>query len=209
MTIRVISADDHDAVIAGVAGLLEVAGNIEVVGSARSPSQLMEVLQTLPCDVLVTDFSMPYDQRSDGIQMIEQIRRLYPRVAIVVLTMISNVVVLNAILKHGVLGLCDKAASVDDIADAVRSAARGDVFLSESFRKVIESTVDAAGQPLSAREAEVVRLFGEGLSIAEIASQLNRSKQTVSRQKRDAMAKLGLESDGQLASYARSVGFSP
>jgi two-component system capsular synthesis response regulator RcsB len=208
MTIRVIAVDDHDAVIAGVKGLLEREPNIKIVGTAKGPTQLMDILTDLECDVLFTDLSMPRDGRPDGIQMIELIRRQYPRVAVVVLTMLTNPVTLRAALKCGVIGLCDKASVGEDLVEAARCAAGGRTFLSKCFSDVLEDAA-ATDETLSPHEAEVVRLFGEGLSVADIAVRLVRSKQTISRQKRDAMRKLGLDSDGQLIAYARSAGFSP
>jgi two-component system capsular synthesis response regulator RcsB len=209
VTIRVVLADDHDAVIVGLTSLLKREPDIEVVGTANGPTQLMDILRTVECDVLFTDLSMPRDGLPDGIQMIEQVRRQHPEVAIVVLTMVVNAVTLKAALRSGVTGLCDKAAASDDIVEAARSAVQGRIFLSAPFQGFLDDATEGSGTSLSPHEAEVVRLFGEGLSIAEIAMQLNRSKQTVSRQKRDAMTKLGVASDGELISYARSAGLAP
>lgn len=209
MTIRVITADDHDAVIAGVTGLLEGEADVEIVGAAGDAGQLLELLRTVKCDVLVTDFSMPQGDSPDGIQMLDKLHRQYPGMAIVLLTMMSNAVALKSAIKHGVIGLCDKAAAADDIVAAVRSAVRGERFLSASFQGLLEGDDESNNERLSPHEVEVVRLFGEGYSIVEISVQLNRSKQTISRQKRDAMVKLGLESDDQLLSYARSAGLAP
>jgi two-component system capsular synthesis response regulator RcsB len=211
--IRVIIADDHPVVILGARASLEQAGDMIVVGDAPDGDRLMLLLATQPCDVLVTDFSMPGGRHGDGLQLLDAIRRRYPRLPVAVLTMVNNVGVLRAMQTRGALGLCDKRSPMRDLPAAVRQVAAGRSYVAESIRERFESTDASTGSAqaeirLSAREMEVVRLYVGGLSLTQIADRLSRSVKTVSRQKRDAMRKLGIDHDSMLADYAREHGIA-
>ncbi|MDR6938048.1 MULTISPECIES: response regulator [unclassified Luteibacter] len=211
MVLRTIIADDHPVVLMGTRAALEGTGDIDVVGEAANGDQLVDLLATHPCDVVVTDFSMPGGRHGDGLALIDLVRRRYPRLPIVVLTMVNNAAVLHTMRSRGALGLCDKRAPLKEVAVAVRQAAAGRAFLSDTIRRQF----DAAGvhdtsevARLSAREIEVVRLYVSGMSISQIAERLSRSVKTVSRQKRDAMRKLGIDHDSRLSEYARERGLA-
>jgi two-component system capsular synthesis response regulator RcsB len=211
MVLRTIIADDHPVVLMGARAALEAGGDIEVVGEAANGDRLVELLASLPCDVVVTDFSMPGGRHGDGLSLIDLIRRRYPRLPVVVLTMVNNPAVLQTMRSRGALGLCDKRAPLREVAVAVRYAAAGRAYMSDTIRRQfdtggVQTTADSAR--LSAREIEVVRLYVGGMSISQIAEQLSRSVKTVSRQKRDAMRKLGIDHDSRLSEYARERGIA-
>lgn len=211
MVLRTIIADDHPVVLMGARAALEAGGDIEVVGEAANADQLVEMLASLPCDVVVTDFSMPGGRHGDGLSLIDLIRRRYPRMPLVVLTMVNNPAVLQAVRSRGALGLCDKRAPLREVAVAVRYAAFGRDFMSDSIRRQFDVggvQITSEAVRLSAREIEVVRLYVGGMSLSQIAEQLSRSVKTVSRQKRDAMRKLGIDHDSRLSEYARERGIA-
>ncbi|ARP85640.1 hypothetical protein CAL13_05025 [Bordetella genomosp. 9] len=209
--IRVILADDHPIVLLGVKNALEAVGGISIVGTATSPQSLLACLSACDCDVLVTDFSMPSERSPDGIAMLLDIQRKHPGLRIVVLTKISTPALLTPILDAGALALVDKGATTAEIATAVQRAAHGMTYISRN----IEHTLGALGVapskvaqrvPLSPREIEVVRLFAQGYSNNQIAEILHLSPKTTSRQKKDAMRKLGAVHDADLYSCARDLG---
>ncbi len=209
--LRTIIADDHPVVLMGARAALEAGGDIEVVGEATDGDQLLALLSMRPCDVVISDFSMPGGRHGDGLLLIDHIRRRHPRLPIVMLTMMNNVAVLQAMRVRGALGLCDKRAPLREVAVAARHAYFGRPYYSESIREQFDTGGLPAEGPhgrLSLRELEVVRMFGAGMSITTVAERLNRSVKTVSRQKRDAMRKLGLAHDGQLLEYARGRGIT-
>jgi two-component system capsular synthesis response regulator RcsB len=209
MALRTILADDHPVVLMGARAALEATGDIEVVGEATSGEALLELLASCPCDVLVTDFSMPGG--GDGLLLIDAIHRRFPRLPIVVLTMVNNSAVLQTMRARGAIGLCDKRAPLLEVAVAVRHAIIGLPFVSETIQRQFAEAclTDRPGHArLSAREIEVVRLYVGGLSISAIAERLSRSVKTVSRQKRDAMQKLGIDHDSRLSEYAREHGLA-
>ncbi|KAF1008221.1 MAG: Transcriptional regulatory protein RcsB [Luteibacter sp.] len=211
MVLRTIIADDHPVVLMGARAALEAGGDIEVVGEAHDGDQLLALLSMQPCDVVISDFSMPGGRHGDGLLLIDHIRRRHPRLPIVMLTMMNNAAVLQAMRIRGAMGICDKRAPLREVAVAARHAYFGRPFYSDSIRAQLDADglpADAAHARLSLRELEVVRLYVGGQSITAIAERLNRSVKTVSRQKRDAMRKLGLVHDGQLSEYARDRGIA-
>lgn len=211
MSLRIALSDDHPVVRAGVRALLENASGLnedwKVVAEAANADELMNLLAETPLDLLITDFSMPGSRAGDGLTLIGMIRRRYPNLPVIVLTMISNVPVLRAIADAGVRGLLDKAAAATELPNVVRSVMQGRDYYGEALRGVLEGGGDREEHlALSPRETEVLRLFVAGNSVSEIAAKLHRSKQTISRQKTDAMDKLGLKNDLEIYDYARSMG---
>lgn len=212
MTQRVILADDHPLIRAGVRTLLENYSGLIVVAEAESADKLLSTLRTTPTDLLITDFSMPGGRNADGLGLIQRVRRDHPELPIIVLTMVSNVGVHGMLLAAGVRGLIDKSAGMAEISIAIQAVAQGRDYVSQTFREGLrQSEFDKPTREsaqLSPRELEVLRLFASGLTVSAIAERLSRSVKTVSRQKNDAMVKLGLKNDLEIFVYAREHGLS-
>src|SRR5262249_2932676 len=160
------------------------------------------VMQATVCDVLVTDLAMPGESgdAEDGLRLIRRIRGSWPQVRIVVLTSLTNAAILRSIMAAGVLGMLNKIESMDELAAAIRAAGAGRPHVSRSVLEAISAAGGATHgmspmRDLSPRQTEVLRMFVRGHSISEIAQHLDRDVRTVSRQKRDAMAKLGVSND--------------
>lgn len=209
MPLNVILADDHPLVLVGGRLALENA-HINVVGAAKATDELLDLLANHPCDVVITDFLMPSDRQDDGFALIERIAKDYPKVAIVVLTMINRPAALQAMLNRGAAGIVDKRAPMDELAIAARAVADKETYLSETLLAILneaDETSDAMpGAQLSPRETEVIRMIVQGLSLQQIADRESKSVKTISRQKRDAMRKLGVSQDSQLADHVRDHG---
>lgn len=207
---RIIISDDHPVVLMGLKAALQSYGDrFRIVGEARNGKELIQQLAQEPCDLLITDFSMPGDPPAeDGLAMLSRLRESYPQLPILVLTMLSNPALVQGMLATGVRGVVDKMSMTKELMLAIDVIRAGRTYLSERTRKQIEN-VSIAGEDagtLSPREAEVVRFLAQGLTVSEIARRTERSVKTVSQQKRDAMRKLGLDGDKQLFEYARSSG---
>ncbi|NID14141.1 response regulator transcription factor [Luteibacter yeojuensis] len=209
MPLKVILADDHPLVLVGGALALRTA-HIEVEGEASSADELLAMLADRPCDVVVTDFLMPSDRQDDGFALLETIMKEYPGRAVVVLTMINRPAALMTMLHRGVRGIVDKRASMEELPVAVRAVAAGETYLSETLLDILHETDEVSeampGADLSPREKEVIRLFVAGMSLQEIAEREGKSVKTISRQKRDAMRKLGVDHDGLLLDFVRDHG---
>src|SRR4051812_31404796 len=213
MPLKVILADDHPLVLVGGRLALENA-HIEVVGAAKAADELLAILADNKdnCDVVITDFLMPSDRQDDGFPLVETIVREYPHIALVVLTMINRPAALQSMLSRGARGIVDKRAPMDELATAARAVHEGETYLSETLLDILneadETSVAMPGTPLSPREVEVVTMFVRGMSLQQIADQEGKSVKTISRQKRDAMRKLGVDHDSLLGEYVRDHGLA-
>lgn len=208
--IRIILADDHPVVRSGVRAILERNGGARVVAEAATADELFVAIAGVAADLVLTDFSMPGGDAADGLSMLVRLRLRWPMLPVVVLTMAGNGGVLRAILDTGVLGLLNKSDALNELPLAIRAVQRRRRYLGVSIRQLLGpgSGIPAAQTTLSPRETEVLRLFASGLTVSAIARRLNRSVKTVSRQKQDAMAKLGLHSDLDVYAYARENGLA-
>ena len=209
MPLKVILADDHPLVLVGGRLALENA-HIEIVGAAKAADELLAMLAEKECDVVITDFLMPSDKQDDGFALLDTITRTYPHVALVVLTMINRPAALQSMLARGARGIIDKRAPMDELAVAARAVHDGETYLSETLLNILseadETSEAMPGAPLSPREIDVIRMFVGGMSLQQIADQEGKSVKTISRQKRDAMRKLGVDHDSVLGEYVRDHG---
>ncbi|HAU81608.1 response regulator transcription factor [Stenotrophomonas sp. TWI273] len=208
MTLRIIIADDHPVVRIGTKAVIESSGVGQVVAEASTVAELMTALGDHECDVLVTDYSMPGGAQADGFAMIAMIRRRFPELPVLMLSVSNNLAILRMVVATGVLGLVDKTSSMDELPLAIQTVQRGMSYVSLSLKERIdaigtESVEEGEARPLSPREVEVLRLLGSGMTVKEIAIHLHKSVSTISRQKGDAMLKLGLKGDAELFDYLR------
>ena len=203
-----IIADDHPVVLIGMRMTLSTLANptICITGEASTPEALILLLERQSCDLLITDFFMPSDKYPDGLALISFIQRNFPGIKVLVMTMMNNLLILRQLLKLKVNGLIDKNSTPVELRSAVRLSLKGDRYVSPSFGLLLESAKkgEITHSNLSPKELEVVRLFGQELAGREIARRLNRSEKTISRQKRSAMKKLSIKSNGQLAVFGQS-----
>ncbi|MNZ52620.1 Transcriptional regulatory protein RcsB [compost metagenome] len=208
MNIRVILADDHPVVIFGARQMLSATQGISIVAEASNPKMLMEKLESVPCDVLVTDFSMACDGAPDGLVMLKGIRSKFPGVRVIVLTMLENPALMRSIFGAGAVAIVNKRNELTKLPEVVveahqRRRSRGAY---ETSGLVADESQGELANLISPRELEVVRLFVNGMCMTEVAQHLNRSIKTVSTQKSSAMKKLGLNGDVELFAYAQKHG---
>ncbi|HEY4090503.1 MAG TPA: response regulator transcription factor [Luteibacter sp.] len=204
--IRAIVADDHPVVRLGLRLAMQKAADMRVVAEADTAEALLAAVKDTPCDVVVTDFSMPGGNRGDGLGLLGTLVRTAPDTPVVLVTVLDFPDVLRAVLALGIHGLCNKTDPLEQVVEAVRVVVAGGTYISAGLQDVLQDTPSpsTATSLLTVREAEVLRLLGEGLTGNEIAARLNRSPKTISRQKSDVMAKLGLEGDAALAAFLRA-----
>jgi two-component system capsular synthesis response regulator RcsB len=207
--IRVIVADDHECVRAGVRFLLRSAGNIELVGEASNTHSLSVLLDAHACDVVVSDIAMPgLDGDGSAVPYLRRLLRRERHPHVIVLTMVHNGPLLAGLRNMGVTGVIDKRDAANALLEAIGTVCEGGVCLSEQMRVAL----NAAKRPplhagaLSAREWEVFQLHTQGMAVHQIARRLERSGKTISTQKRSAMRKLGLKTETDLIKYAIEIG---
>ncbi|MBL0613363.1 response regulator [Aeromonas veronii] len=211
MSFKIILADDHPLILTGIRSLIDqITPYCEVIAEAYQVSDLLNLLQQHHCDLLITDFSMPGDTRSDGMVMIQQLRRDYPNLPIIVLTQIQNSGILQSLIQAGVKGLILKKSVINELADAIRQTLLGHHYIGPTVQMLLASAgISGQGNsnPLTPKESEVVRLLASGMSVTQVADYLHRSVKTISTQKKSAMVRLGLQSDSELFQYAKEHGF--
>jgi len=205
--IRVMLADDHPFIVFGLREMLGKRLGFHVVAEATNPQMLLENLAQNECDVLITDFSMPCDNAPDGLALLHSIRTRFPKVRIVVLTMLDNPALLGCMRKAGALSLLNKRDGMQELSKAVIAAFQGREHSSPSVRKALAKLGAASAEALaigrlSPREIEVLRLYVGGMTTSDIARYLNRSINTVSTQKHSALRKIGVKNDAELFDYA-------
>lgn len=215
---RVVIADEHEVVRIGLRTVLQRSGEgYELAGESASGSELLELLADTPCDLVIVDFQMPEDTAAlAGVMLLRELRHRFPTLRIVVLTTSHSTTICRAMYREGVDAVVEKASMVDELLVALRTVRAGNTYVGKPLReqgvdisraaKPPSSTRDKRTLPLSMREAEVIRLLAEGLSVSEVARITHRSVKTVSWQKHSAMAKLGIGNDQQLFDYARTRG---
>lgn len=192
--IRVLIAEDHLMVRAGIRALLAMEGDINVLGEAGNGQEALELAEKLKPDVIVMDIMMP---RLNGIQAAERMKefKLSPRV--VLLSMYSDEGLVHQALKSGVKGYVLKSSVSDELILSVRAAARGETYLSGIVSAiVIESAINPHTNPadpsgnLSPREKEILKLIAEEHTSNEIAEMLFITEKTVEKHRSNLMAKL-------------------
>jgi len=212
---RILLADDHDILRDGLRALLELAGDMAVVGEARDGREAVAEAARLRPDVVLMDIGMP---ELDGVEACRRIRAQVPETRVLFLTMHESEEYFFRALRAGAAGYVIKRTAAADLLAAVRAVARGESFLSPSVARALvaeyaergarpaKSAVDAtardAYQTLTGREREVLQLVGEGHSNQEIADKLGLSIKTVQTHRAAVMAKLGLRDVTHLVRYA-------
>lgn len=213
MKTRVLLVDDHALTLIGMRCLVSAYDDLQIVGQAQDADGLLTQLENQPCDLLITDLMMPDSQQADGLRLVQRVRRRYPELQIIVVTMLNNPALISSLLKLGIRGLVSKRGVLNDLPKAIRHVGRRP-FLSHSIEHLLDLGEAEHGKPLASlseltpREVEVLRLYGSGLAIGEIALRLCRSKQTVSAQKSSAMRKLGLDTNAGLYLYIQESGLA-
>lgn len=209
--IRVLLADDHGVVRAGLRALLDAQPDITVVGEAEDGPSAIERVQELLPTVVVSDLSMP----GGGLEAIREITKLQLGTRVLVLTVHAEERYLLPVLEAGGSGYVRKSSAHTDLLDAVRMVARGEVFLDPAATKTLlrgylgrVNTGDELdlGEVLSEREREVVKLTAEGHTAQQGADILSLSPKTVETYRHRAMQKLGLTNRAELVRYALRAG---
>ena len=205
-TFTVVIADDHPIVLLGVRELVERDERFQVIGEAICSAGLIKLLEQQPIDIVITDYNMPGDSPyGDGLKLVEYLKRHFPDVQILILTMISNHLILSRLQELGVVGVIQKSQLHTEIQVALKSIAQQAHYrsLEPAKTSVIESltAIDERFSTLSPKEFEILRLFISGKSVSDIARSQNRSSKTISAQKISAMRKLEVSSDQDLLAY--------
>ena len=210
MSIRVLIADDHKIMLAGLRSLLEKQTDFDVVGEAENGRKAVQMAQKKEPDVVVMDVSMP---DLNGIEATKQIIESLPETRVVALSMHSDKRFVMGMLRAGASGYLLKDCASQELANAILQVAGGKKYLSpEITGVVIEDSLHPQPQEeaslLSAREREVLQLIAEGWSTKQTASHLYVSVKTIETHRRQIMKKLDLHNIADLTKYAIREGLT-
>jgi DNA-binding NarL/FixJ family response regulator len=202
---RVLLADDHNLVRAGVRRILEAHEEVEVVGEVGDGESALRALETTPTDVLVLDLTMP---GVDGFEVLRRAKAAHPDLRVLVLTMHASPAYVSRAIREGADGYLLKDSAVQDLVTAIGSVMEGRAYYSPPIQAELGELLRAEGarqrqlDQLTDREREVLRLVAEGLSTKEIAARLAISTRTVETHRAHLMRKLGLRSVALLTQFA-------
>ena len=210
--IKIFLADDHTIVRQGLAKLLEAEPNIKVVGEAQDGREAVDKVQKLNPDIVIMDIAMPM---LNGIEATRQIKKILPKIKIIILSMHSHDRYISELINLGASGYLLKDSTGGEIVKAVSAAMKGDVYLSPSIsRRVVEdylslkktSSREDLYAKLSNREREVFQMIAEGHSTRKISDILCVSPSTVKTHRANIMEKLQLDNISQLIQFAIRLG---
>jgi len=207
---RVGIADDHPFVLLGVEHILQSCVDIKTCFRSESIAELLDLLVEVPVDVLLCDYEFEGDPQADGLNLLDRIQRVAPATQVVFLSAHCSTYIVSAALNAGAAGFIGKGREgIQNLATAIRSVRSGIVYLPDSLANKMMSTMghvaenNASLSALSEKEATVVRMICDGMSIRAIAKRLKRSPKTVSNQKNAGMKKLGVKNDVELVTIVR------
>jgi two-component system, NarL family, captular synthesis response regulator RcsB len=202
--IKIILADDHPAVISGVRKYIGLMPGFVVVATASSTAELSARLQDTPCDMLISEFSLPINRIGDGCALFNQLKCDHPAIALVVLTTMDIPAVLYQIANSGVKGLVHKSDEIVELGRAIQEGSQSAPYIGKSALVLLKK--GPSGRLPTKREVEVLKMYVVGSSLREIAEHLHKSVKTVGLQKASAMRKMGLRNDIELGRYACTMG---
>jgi NarL family two-component system response regulator LiaR len=208
VTIRTLITDDHKVVRRGLRGFLELDPELEVVGEASNGEEAVELARRLEPDVVLMDLLMPV---MDGIEATRQIRRELPEVEVVALTSVLEDASVTGAIKAGAIGYLLKTTDADELCEAIKAAAAGQVQLAPEAAARLMHEVRAPDSPeaLTERETEVLELIARGKANKQIAHELFIGEATVKSHVHSILSKLNVSSRTQAALYAVNVGLVP
>jgi two-component system response regulator NreC len=207
MAIRVIIADDHAIVRAGLRTLITSEKDLELIGEATGGLEAIEKVHLLSPDVMVLDISMP---DKDGIEVIRTLKAEGKTCSILVLTVHEDDALLREAIRIGAAGYILKHVAESELISAIRSVFRGELYIHpKMIRTLLQPEVSAPvkkqsmPEKLTSREDEVLKLIVQGYTNKQVADELGISIRTVEGHRANLTDKLGIRSRVDLLRYAR------
>jgi DNA-binding NarL/FixJ family response regulator len=213
MKVRVLLADDHRLMRAGLRGLLVAEADFDVVGEADDGRRAVALARDLSPDVVVMDVGMP---DLNGIEATRQILAERPATRVVALSMHTDRRFVGEMMRAGAVAYLAKDCAYEELVTAIRAVTAGEVYLGRTvstdvIRDWIRGLPEGPPTPggrLTAREREILQMVAEGKSTKEVAFELGVSVKTVETHRQQVMEKLGLRSVAELTKYAIREGLT-
>lgn len=195
--IRIVIAEDHQALIDGIKLALEYEETIEVIGEALDGEMLLELVKIKQPDVVVTDIRMP---KCDGIAATRIIKKSYPTIQVIAFSMFDQEEAIVQMKEAGATGYIMKNSSLKKLIEAIKSVYKKNPFYDDAI--ITKDTVSKEEIILSTREKEILRLVGEGKTSQEIADLLFVAKSTVDTHRKNILKKMNIYGKTDLIRFA-------
>ena len=202
--IKILIADDHPIVRKGLKEIIEETPGMKVVDEASNGQEVLEKVFKKDINVVLLDISMP---GRSGLDILRDMKRLKPKLAVLVLSMHPEEQYAVQALKEGASGYLTKESAPDELLTALRKVSRGGKYVSSSLAEKLAYALEKDGEKpphetLSVREYEVMRLIASGKTVTEIARELFLSPKTISTYRARIMEKMRMKNNAQLVRYA-------
>jgi two-component system, NarL family, response regulator NreC len=214
MTIRVVVADDHGVVRAGLRALLNAEPDIEVGGEAGDGHQALRLAREVRPDIMLLDVTMP-GPGSSGIDVARLLKAEQSETKILILTLHEDVSILRAAINAGASGYVIKRAVDRDLIAAIHAVSRGELYVHPTMTQALlangqplRPSAETGASPLTRREVEVLRLIAKGYTSRQIADELHLSLGTVNSHRANITGKLAVTSRMELVRYATEHGLT-
>jgi DNA-binding NarL/FixJ family response regulator len=206
--IRVLIADDHSLVRAGIRALLDKQPDMEVVAEASNGREALKLVRQHQPNVVLMDIAMP---ELNGLEAIRQLSKEFPKIQGIILSMYSDEEHVSRALQAGATGYLVKGAALAELELAIRSVARGQTYLSPGvskpvIREYLRRTSSGTAESLTPRQREVLQMIAEGKSTKQIALILNISIKTVESHRAQLMRRLDAKDIATLVRHALRLG---
>lgn len=203
--IRILIVDDHSMIREGIRQLLELEGDIKVVGEAGDGKEAIQLIQQTPHDVVLLDINMP---NINGLQVLEQLKQKRIQTKVLILTIHNEIEYLLKAVDIGVNGYVLKDSESSVLKTAINAVYHGETFIQPSLTPLLKENVEKGTRrlqiddSLTRRELQVLELLAEGLYNKEIAEKLFISEKTVKNHVSSIFKKIGVSDRTQAAVYA-------
>ncbi len=202
--IKIFLADDHPLVRKGIKDILEEEIDLKVIGDAAYPHEVLDGIKRLMPDVLITDLSMP---GRSGLDLVADIKQLFPKLPILVLTMHPEERFAVRALKAGAYGYLTKDTKPEELVKAVRQVVTGRKYITASLAEKLATEIDKdinkmPHELLSDREFQIMRMIASGKKVSEIADKLSISIRTVNTYRSRILEKMNMKTNADLTMYS-------
>jgi two-component system, NarL family, response regulator NreC len=210
MSIRILIADDHGVMRAGLRAVLEDEPDLQIVGEATNGEEALHLASQLQPDIILLDIGMP---GIDGIEVTRRLRRLAPQTQALILTVYEDERLLSEAIQAGASGYVIKRALEEELLSAIRAVSRGDMYIHPAITRLLvkginpitESKKSALGS-LTPREQEVMGYIVRGYTNRQIAETMVISVRTVEGHRASLFSKLGIKTRVELVELAERYG---
>lgn len=208
--IRIIIVDDHVFIRLGAKEMINKVPGMAVVAEAKNGKELLEILSRQKCDLIIMDISMP---QMDGIAALKQLHKNYPKIKVLILSMLKDYPHFSEVMSHGASGYMVKDDAPDQLTQAIQMVMRGKTYISPLVSSMlvdreVRSLDDSVPslEILTSREKQILALIAKSMPHKNIAAKLNISIRTVDHHRANLTDKLGIKDTASLVKYALAKG---